>query len=290
MKAYKLVTDAILQKLNQGVIPWHKTWVTGLPCSFVTGNAYRGVNVILLGLKEHTSKYWVTFHQAQKLKGYVRRKEKGSPVIFWHWRDEEEKRKLIAKGKAENPAPCFPFIHYVYNLDQTEGIEAPEGDLAVEKKDKLHEAEKLIAAFKNAPEIQSALQIEPKYMPTIDVIHMPHLSQFKSANHYYSVLFHELIHSTGHRSRLNREFESAESKSLSGYSFEELVAEIGSAFLCGACGIENLKTIEDQAAYIGHWQTFLKGDATAFMRACSEAQKAVDYIRGITFGEEKEAA
>ena len=290
MSTYKLVTDIILQKLNEGVIPWQKTWVCGLPCSCATGNIYRGVNLILLGLAEHTSKYWVTFNQAKKLKGYVKRNEKGSLIVFWNWRTKEEIEKLKAEGKIKNPARCFALPHWVYNLDQTEGLKAPNDDLGIEKKDKIKESEKIIAGFKNAPKIQHALQIQPSYMPEIDLINMPHLSQFKSANHYYSTLFHELIHSTGHKSRLDRKFESNESKSQIAYSFEELIAEIGAAFLCAVSGIENSKTIDDKASYIAHWKEFLKDDSTAFMRACSEAQKAIDYIQGVSFIEEKEAA
>jgi len=116
---------------------------------------------------------------------------------------------------------------------------------------------------------------------------MPHLSQFKSASHYYSTLFHELIHSTANSSRLDRDLSGR--MGSPSYSFEELVAEIGAAFLCAVSGIANERTIEDQGAYISHWQEFLQGDSTAFMRACSEAQKAVDYIRGLTPGEKIEA-
>lgn len=265
------------------MIPWRKTWVSGLPCSYATGKEYRGINIILLGLREHTSRYWISYKQASKLKGFVKRGEKGMPVVYWHWRDEEEKRKLIAIGKTSDPAPCTAFLFKVFNLEQTEGLKAREDDLQVSRKEKLAEVEKILSEFSSAPEIQHALQVTPCYYPTVDVIHMPYLSQFESANHYYSTLFHELIHSTGHASRLNRELRDA-------YSFEELVAEIGAAFLCAVCGIENVKTIEDQAAYIAHWQAFLEDDSTAFMRACSEAQKAVDYIRNVRFETEEQAA
>ena len=112
---------------------------------------------------------------------------------------------------------------------------------------------------------------------------MPHLSQFQSADHYYSTLFHELVHSTGHGTRLSRELAGNDLKNITSYSFEELVAEIGAAFLCAFAGIKNERTIDDQSSYIAHWQTFLKEDPSAFMRACSEAQKAVDYIRGTQF-------
>ena len=289
MNTYTMVTELILEKLSSGVIPWRKTWASGIPCSYGSGKEYRGINIILLGLLDFPSKYWVTYKEALRLKGFVKKGSKGSPIVYWHWRTSEEKEALISKGKTESPAPCYPFNFTVFNLEQTEGLKIPDDDLNSERKERIEDAEKLVAAFSGRPKIAHGLQMSPCYSPSRDEVLMPHLSQFKSANHYYSTLFHELIHSTGHKSRLNREKEGG-GKDVLAYSFEELVAEIGAAFLCALTGVQNERVIEDQSAYIHHWQKFLKGDSFAFMRACSEAQKAVDFIRGVEFKELKEAA
>ena len=285
MKPYEMVTNVILEKLSTGVIPWRKTWVSGLPCSFRSRKEYRGINIILLGLKDFTSQYWVTYKEAIKLKGFIKKGSKGSPVVYWHWRSKEEMARLVAQGKAKEPAPCVPFVFTVFNLEQSEGLMLPENDLKVARKEKIEAAEKVLDGFKGIPTIEHAQQFSPCYVPDFDVIRMPHLSQFKSANHYYSTLFHELVHATGHPERLNRKLSCADKTNIQNYGYEELVAEIGAAFLCAHTGIENERTIEDNAAYIQDWQRFLRGDQTAFMRASSEAQKAVDLIRGITFGE-----
>lgn len=284
MSIYKTVTDEIIKQLSEGVVPWRRTWVNGIPSSLGSGKEYRGINIILLGLREHTSRYWVTYKEALRLKGFVRKGAKGAVVVFWKWRTDEEMQKLKDSGKSFSPAPCIPFLFRVFNLEQTEGLHAPANDLKLERKDRIDEAESLLKSFKNPPRFGHGQHLCPCYIESADTVQMPHLSQFKSAAHYYSTLFHELIHATGHESRLNRNTKGKMGSPA--YSFEELVAEIGAAFLCAVSGIANERTIEDQGAYISHWQEFLQGDSTAFMRACSEAQKAVDYIRGMIPGEE----
>ena len=281
MNLFQNVTETILAKLSQGVIPWRKTWAAGIPCSVGTKKEYRGINIILLGLCDHTSRYWVTYREALKLEGHVKKGAKGSRVIYWHWRSEEERQRLVDSGKTKAPAPCTPFISTVFNLEQTEGIERPRDDLHCERKGKLEQAEDFLAKLPpGTAEIAHGLHFAPSYAPLADVIHLPHLSQFESAEHYYSTLFHELVHSTGHPSRLNR--LKAGPRGGEAYSFEELVAELGAAFLCALTGIDNQRTISEQAAYIHGWKEFLKTDPGCFMRAASEAQKAVDYLRGVT--------
>lgn len=286
MSIYKTVTEEILKKLSEGVVPWRRTWVNGIPCSFGSGKEYRGINIVLLGLRDHTSRYWVTYKEALRLKGFVRKGAKSAPVVFWKWRTDEEIEKLKRSGKSLSPAPCMPFLFRVFNLEQTDGLKVPENDLKLERKDRIEDAEKIFKSLKNPPRFGHGQHLCPCYIESADTIHMPHLSQFKSAGHYYSTLFHELIHATAHQSRLGRDVKGKMGSPA--YSFEELVAEIGAAFLCAVSGIANERTIEDQGAYISHWQEFLQGDSTAFMRACSEAQKAVDYIRGMSPGVQTE--
>jgi|GEM_PF-4687449 len=114
MNLYQNVTETILTKLSEGVIPWRKTWAGGIPCSVGTKKEYRGINIILLGLRDHTSRYWVTYKEALRLKGNVKKGAKGSKVIYWHWRSEEERQRLIDAGKTKSPAPCTPFLSTVF--------------------------------------------------------------------------------------------------------------------------------------------------------------------------------
>lgn len=282
MNLFQSVSETIVSKLSQGVIPWRKTWAAGLPCSVGTQKEYRGINIILLGLCDYTSRYWVTYKEALRLKGYVQKGSKGSRVIYWHWRTPEERQRLIDTGKATSPAPCTPFLSTVFNLEQTEGITPPGNDLNCQRKGKLDKAEAFLATLPTGgPTVSHGVHFAPCYRPSSDAIQLPHLSQFQSAEHYYSTLFHELVHSTGHPARLNR--IQAGQRELEAYSFEELVAELGAAFLCALTGIENQRTIEEHAKYIHGWQEFLRSDPGCFMRAASEAQKAVDFLRGVAF-------
>lgn len=279
MNLYQTVSETILTKLSEGVIPWRKTWTAGIPCSVGSKKEYRGINIILLGLHDHTSRYWVTYTEALRLEGHVKKGAKGSKVIYWHWRTPEERERLIDSGKSKNPARCTPFISTVFNLEQTEGIERPADDLTCERKGTLATAEDFLGKLPPAPEVSHGTHFSPCYVPSVDLIRLPHLSQFESAEHYYSTLFHELVHSTAHPSRLNRLQQGP--RHVEAYSFEELVAELGAAFLCALTGIDNQRTISDQAAYIHGWRDFLSSDSGAFLRAASEAQKAVDFLRGI---------
>lgn len=282
-KAYQAVTDSIVERLNAGVIPWRQSWVTGIPCSMRSGKEYRGINCLILGCREHLSKYWITYREAERLGGYVRKGEKGTPIIFWHWRSKEEQERLILEGKATNPAPCTPFLYRVFNYDQTEGVTLQTNDLGIEKKAPLAAAEEIVFQIGNRPMINHGISRTPSYCPQVDVVQMPHLSQFESAEQYYSTLFHELVHSTGHSSRLDRELVPAKSDTWELYCYEELVAEIGAAILCGVAGISDERIIEDQAAYIAHWKEYITTDSKGFIKACCEAQRAVDFIRGLDF-------
>ena len=140
-------------------------------------------------------------------------------------------------------------------------------------------AEQMFDVMPDKPEIIHTLTAQPAYSPTLDRITLPHLSQFESADAYFATLYHELTHSTGAPRRLNR-FAEAEGDRVEKYSFEELVAEFGAAFLCGFTGIENRHTEELQASYIEGWARVFQQDSRVLVRAASAAQRAADYIRG----------
>ena len=289
MTIYETVTNRILSQLSAGQVPWRKTWKTGLPKSLSTGKEYRGVNILVLGSAEYTSRYWMTFREAQRQGGHVRKGERATPVVYWKWRTPEELAQRAAQTGKEDVAPCTPFVSAVFNFDQVEGVARPADDLPPRPEDRLTVAEQMFDVMPDKPEIIHTLTAQPAYSPTLDRITLPHLSQFESADEYFSTLYHELTHASGHARRLNR-FAKAEGDRVEKYSFEELVAEFGAAFLCGFAGIQNRGTEELQASYIEGWARVFQRDNRVLVRAASAAQRAADYIRGkIPVAEEQTA-
>jgi len=279
MTIYETVTNRILGQLAAGQVPWRKTWKTGLPKSLSTGREYRGINILVLGSAEYTSRYWMTFREAERQGGHVRKGERAMPVVYWKWRTPEELAQRAEQTGKENVAPCTPFVSAVFNFDQVEGVARPADDLPPRPEDRLTVAEQMFDVMPDKPEIVHTLTAQPAYSPSLDRITLPHLSQFESADEYFSTLYHELTHASGHARRLNR-FAEAEGDRVEKYSFEELVAEFGAAFLCGFAGIQNRGTEELQASYIEGWARVFQQDNRVLVRAASAAQRAADYIRG----------
>lgn len=288
MNIYQTVTDRILKQLEAGQIPWRKTWIAGLPKSLTSGKEYRGINILVLGTADYTSRYWVTYREALRLGGHVRKGEKATQVIYWKWRTEQDLQKVAEKTHNENPAPCIPFVSAVFNLDQVEGVARPDDDVPNRTNSRLEIADQLLTVMPDRPEIVHALTNEPAYVPVADRITLPHLSQFDSAEEYYGTMFHELTHSTGHPRRLNR-FRTTEGDRFERYSFEELVAEFGAAFLCAFAGIHHPPTEAMQAGYIAGWAKAFQDDRCMIVRAASAAQRAADFIRGKAIAEPETA-
>ena len=201
---------------------------------------------------------------------------------------EELAQRAEQTGK-EDGAPCTPFVSAVFNFDQVEGVTRPADDLPPRPEDRLTVAEQMFDVMPDKPEIVHTLTAQPAYSPSLDRITLPHLSQFESADEYFSTLYHELTHASGHARRLNC-FAEAEGDRVEKYSFEELVAEFGAAFLCGFAGIQNRGTEELQASYIQGWARVFQQDSRVLVRAASAAQRAADYIRGKVPAEEPKPA
>ncbi len=292
MKAdvYQVITDRVITLLEQGVIPWQKPWQGGqtLPRNAVSGREYRGVNVFLLHAMSYASPYWLTFNQAKELGGTVRRGEKACPVVFWKWLESDD------------PADSrrIPFLRYysVFNVGQCDGIPAdkvPSLDGTRREHSPIAEAEGIVATMPRRPEIRGGLD-RAFYSPGADFVGMPAPESFRSAEDFYSVLFHELTHATGHASRLNRKGVAGTDGEWSAfgstpYAKEELVAEMGAAFLCGQAGIVE-RTLDNSAAYVASWLQRLKDDRRLVVHAAAQAQKAADFILGRQHGEESEVA
>jgi antirestriction protein ArdC len=268
---YEIVAEQVIKQLESGVAPWHKPWRTELPCNLVSGKEYRGMNVFLLGSQGYSSRYWLTFNQANRLGGHVKKGEHSSLVTFWHIGQE----KIKADGSKTRP---FLLRYYrVFNLCQTEGIAEKLGlGESSRPVPSILQCEAIVAGMPNAPRMEQSNAAW--YRPASDTLGMPARGLFSSAEEYYSTLFHELTHSTGHASRIGREgIEILNTFGNESYSREELVAEMGAAMLCGITGIAPA-TLQNSAAYLKTWIERLKSDSRLLVSAASAAQKASDYI------------
>lgn len=278
-KAYEIVTDRILSALEENTVPWRKPWSLKpgfKPQNAITHRPYSGINNIMLGMAGFEDPRWLTFKKAIELGGHVTKGEKSTPIIFWKFLDVEQENR-----NGEMVEKKIPLLRYysVFNVQQCEGLNLPsiEAPVAIEPIDA---AENIISDMNNRPSIEHNGRDKAFYRPATDSIHLPFTWDFNSMEEYYSTAFHELGHSTGHSSRLNRhEFETGIAPFGSAtYSREELVAEFTSAFLCNESGIEN--TIENSAAYISGWAKKIKSDNRLVVVAASQGQKAADYILG----------
>lgn len=274
---YSIVTDQILKQLESGVAPWRKPWRTEPPCNLVSGKEYRGINPFLLAYQGYGSRYWITFNQAQKLGGHIRKGEKSSIVTFWNIGEEKIVRN--AEGKERKSKPILLRYYNVFNVEQTEGIADKLGlGNASPRVPNIEACEAIVKGMHNAPVMQQ--DARAWYRPSNDTVGMPSKTLFHSSEEYYSTLFHELTHSTGHSSRVGREgIEDIAAFGTESYSKEELIAEMGAAMLCGVTGISPA-TIPNSAAYLRGWINKLRGDSKLIVAAASAAQKAADYIQG----------
>lgn len=275
-KIYEMVTDRIIKELEKGVVPWRRPWVVNAAVNWTTQKPYRGINTLLLPPGEYA-----TFKQVSEAGGKVKKGERGHIVVFWRWIEKEDEET----GEKEK----IPFLRYykVFEINtQCEGLESKRKELHFDH-DPIAEAEKIVEGYRDRPEIRYQSG-RAYYVPALDFISVPPLNDYPKVEEFYSTLFHEMVHSTGHKNRLGRPgIETAAEFGSETYSKEELVAEIGTAMLCAMCGIDN-STIENSAAYIGGWLQKLKNDPRLIIRAAGQAQKAADYILGVTFEEEGE--
>lgn len=281
---YQIITDKIIDHLKKGVIPWRKPWrVSDVPMNLITKKPYRGMNFFLLALTPYKSNYWLTFKQAQDIGGNVKKGEKSTLIVFWKI---YKKKDGSVDENGEESTENIPVLRYynVFNADQVEGIESKIPKVEEEEKldldlfNDFSEAESIVENYQNKPLIKFDSN-SAYYMPALDAIHMPTKETFVSVEEHYSTLFHEIIHSTGHKKRLNRLNKTAAFGNKD-YSYEELVAELGSAFLCSQANISNA-TIENSAAYINGWLKKLRSDSKILLKAAGAAQKAADHVLSI---------
>lgn len=291
LDVYQIITDRMISILESGTCPWQKPWKTSandvLPSNFVSKKPYRGINAFLLLCVPYSCPYWVSFKQASELGGNVKKGEKGFPVVFWNWFPKRIDGKPVMK--ANGKPDMVPFLRYytVFNLEQCEGIEyVKPAPVEGTKFEPLVEAARIIEGMPNPPTLTHGGN-RAYYAPSLDKVNMPEKESFVGAVEYYSTLFHEMAHSTGHKSRLARKgIEEIAAFGSETYSKEELVAEMGAAFLCGHAGIFH-QTQANSAAYLASWIKALKADSKLIVTAAAQAQKAADYILGVTFNTEE---
>lgn len=283
---YELVTESILEKLDKGVVPWHCPWNKRelMPKNLISNKGYNGINIMLLAMQGYKSQYWLSYNQAKNCDGNVMKGEKGSIVTFW--------KMLKFNDEKTGKNKTIPMLRYsrVFNLEQCENIctkrvkeEQEKFESEEEHKlifDPIMAAEKIWEEYKNKPSLEHERQ-QAFYQPSSDHINMPTKESFNNEQEYYSTLFHEMGHSTGHKNRLNRDtLTGAAAFGSNVYSKEELVAEFCSSFLCAEAGILN-HTVENSAAYIKGWSKKLRENTKLIIQGAGQGRKASEYILGI---------
>ena len=274
---YELVTDRIIEQLENGIIPWEKPWTGIRSGAFnrVSKKSYSLLNQMLL---KHKGEY-ATFKQWQDLGGKVRKGEKSEIIVFWKVLPIEEEQEDGTKITKQ-----IPFLRYinVFHISQVDGVEPlPKEEL--NDIEPIEKAENVLKDYWKRENItvEHIAGNRAYYSPTRDMICLPLFEQFTDANEYYSTAFHESVHSTMKESRCNRAEERKNKLVAFGseeYSKEELIAELGSANLMNFIGIETKKSFRNSSAYIQNWLSVLRNDIKFIVSASSKAEKAVNFI------------
>ena len=282
---YQHVTDRILEDLERGVRPWLKPWSMSKVGGSIlprrhNGIPYQGINVLLLWseamARGYTATTWMTYRQALELGAHVRKGESGTLVVF-----ADRLTRTEDGDDGESVERSIPYLksYMVFNVEQIEGLPPqyqPQAAVPASVEIRHTQAESFIAATRAIIRFGGD---RAYYAPAFDVIQLPPPPAFRDMEGYYGTVLHELTHWTGHASRCARELNGHRFGSEA-YAFEELVAELGSAFLCAELGITP-EVRDDHAAYLASWLTVLKQDKRAIFAAASQAQRAADYVRGL---------
>jgi len=272
--SYARITDDLIALLDAGVVPWRRPWTARGPRNLVSRRPYRGINVLVLACQGRPSPWWLTYRQAAALGGRVRAGEQGTQVVFW--------RVLDADPAASAGPGRRGVVLRTYTVFHESQCELPDGVVPPEAHagPGIRTCEEILAVMPDPPHVVTGSDVAC-YLPVTDTVHVPRRADFAGPEAYYATLFHELAHATGHPRRLNRSalvtpapFGSPD------YSQEELVAEMTSAFVCGAAGIAPA-TLAASAEYIAGWLAALRADRRLVVVAAGHAQRAADLILGV---------
>lgn len=286
---YRRVTDAIIADLEKGVRPWLKPWSAGHGAGPVTrplragGRPYKGINVLMLwasAVDQHfTSSTWMTFRQAKELNASVRKGSKGTLVVY---ADRMTRTETAEDGEETERDIYFMKGYTVFNVEQIDGlpagIYAPDA-AGIDPSLRNEAADRFFTD--TGADIRHGGN-RAYYAPGPDYVQMPPFESFTDAESYCATLAHEMTHWTKHPSRLDRDFGRSKFGD-EGYAREELVAEIGAAFLCCDLGVTT-QPRDDHAAYLDHWLKVLKEDKRAIFHAAAHAQRAVEFLHGLQPG------
>jgi len=265
----KVVTDQILKQLEEGIIPWRRPWQACWPTSYTTNKEYLGINLFLLQ-SHYESTYWLTFRQAQKMGGSIKAGEHGRPIVFV---DRFVKEEIDKEGNKTHSLVRFLKYYSVFNWEQTKGI--PEKRPVERDNQQIQSAEDLLGL--RSP----VIKLDPHqcyYLREDDALHLPSLERFASSEDYYSAAFHELTHWTGGSPRLARfgilHYHFGEDVR----SLEELIAEMGAAYLCQLAGLDSSETLRNSAAYVQSWLRPLQDNPRWVLQASRQAREAMEFV------------
>lgn len=272
---YEMITERIIEQLENGVIPWQKPWSGTHSGAYnrISNKPYSLLNQMIL---KHDGEY-ATFKQWSDLGGKIRKGEKSEVVTFWKIQPYEEENE-----NGEKVIKQIPLLRYynVFHISQVDGVE-PKEQLKISDLEPIEEAEKIKTEYMNREHLKIFEKVtnDAFYLPIQDYIQVPCKEQYQDIEEFYSTLFHEMIHSTGHKSRLNRpDMQGIVRHGSEKYSKEELTAELGSAMIINILGIETEKSFKNSSGYIQDWLQVLKNDNNFIVSASSKAEKAVKYI------------
>lgn len=278
---FKHVTDKIIEQLQNGNVVWKQPWANnGPPMNLISKRPYNGINLLLLAMAGYASPYWLTEKAVVKLRGKIKSNESPHEVFFWRIQRSEISTDKSEGEQQKARSNIFYKTFQLYNIEQCEGLEYKIPSYVKHAFSPIKACETIVKNMPMCPIVEEKFP-GAYYMPIFDLINMPPKILFEKTAEYYATLFHEIVHSTGHKKRLGRHgkmrdvFESQHHA----YSQEELVAEIGAGFLCAFSGIEN-KILENTSTYIKSWLRCFKRKRRIFFFAAAQAQMAVNYILG----------
>jgi antirestriction protein ArdC len=266
---FKVVTDQILKQLEEGIIPWRRPWQACWPTSYATNKEYQGINLFLLQSR-YESTYWLTFRQAQKMGGSIKAGEHGRPIVFV---DRFVKEEIDKEGNKTYSVVRFLKYYTVFNWEQTKGI--PEKKPVERDNQQIQSAEDLL--MRRNPVIKPDPH-QCYYLREDDALHLPSLERFDSSEDYYSAAFHELTHWTGGSPRLARSGIQHYHFGGDVRSLEELIAEMGAAYLCQLAGLDTSETLKNSAAYVQSWLKPLQDNPRWVLQASRQAKDAVEFV------------
>ena len=276
---YQMVTDRILEIMDNGEIPWHRPWIcVGGAHNRVTGRRYSLLNQLML---RHSGGY-LTLKQANDLGFKVRKGEKSEFVVFWKWpesrAEKEEDGEDDTSNRKEWRGPVLKYYR-VFHESQIDGLPPSEEERMYDT-DPIADADNLVKGYAEREGIKVEMELSNRayYSPSLDIIHLPDIRQYRDQAEYYSTALHEAVHSTGHETRLNRMSVKDVRFGSDVYSKEELIAELGAAMLLHTIGISSDETMTNSAAYLQGWGKAISADKRMFVQAASQAEKAVEYI------------